>query len=373
MDNSKHEQNHQLNKQPKRSGRFSAEEKAEIVRQVEMGRTRAEVARQYGLHPNTIARWVTLRGSANAQGDLSKEAGLAPQSTRPHHSPSPVSEQQSELVLELKRKHPEMGPAQLRNQLRRFHAVSLSHKTIGKILRDAGFQLEKRVRDSEEQSVQRFEMTRPNELWTMDIKSFYVHDLKLYLIDVVDDYSRFVVAHKLLDKTSSEEVISVIRCGMQAHGKPERILTDRGTEFHSWQGISAFTKFLESESIEQSLSRPHHPQTAGKIEAVHRTLEKELIGVKRFDSFAHARQELLSYFEHYNHERTHMGIGGVTPADRYFGRINKVLADIERKSCGIDRGEDVQRLPGERAVVLQLVISNGQLELWFAGKRIVLG
>ena len=373
MDDSKYEREQQGSREQRRSGRFTAEEKAEIVRQVETGRTRAEVARQYRLHPNTVTRWLKLRGSAKAQGDHSKEAGLVPRSTRPHHSPSPVSAQDGELVIELKRKHPEMGPAQIRNQLRRFHAVSLSHKTIGKILRDAGFQLEKRVRDNEEHAVQRFEMTRPNELWTMDIKSFYVHDLKLYLIDVVDDYSRFVVAHRLLDKTSSEEVISVIREGMQAHGKPERILTDRGTEFHSWQGISAFTKFLENESIEQSLARPHHPQTAGKIEAVHRTLEKELIGVKRFDSFAHARQELLAYFEHYNHERTHMGIGGVTPADRYFGRISKVLADIERKSVSIDRGEDVQRLPGERAVVLQLVISNGQLELWFAGKRIVLG
>ncbi len=373
MDSNKDEQSHQLNNEPKRTGRFSAEEKAEILNQVEMGRTQAQVARQYGMHANTISHWLKLHDSAKAQGDQSKQAGLTPRSTKPHHSPSPVSEQDAELVLETKRKHPEMGPAQVRNQLRRFNGVSISHKTIGKILKDAGFELEKRVRDDEEQAVHRFEMTRPNELWTMDIKSFYVHELKLYLIDVVDDYSRFVVAHRLLDKTSSEEVISVIREGMQAHGKPERILTDRGTEFHSWQGISAFTKFLESETIEQSLSRPHHPQTAGKIEAVHRTLEKELIGVKRFDSFAHARRELLAYFDYYNHERTHMGIGGVTPADRYFGRISKVLADIERKTVSIDRGEDEQRLPGERAVVIQLVISNGQLELWFAGKRIALG
>lgn len=356
----------------RRTGRFSAEEKAEILAQVDMGRSQAEVARQYGLHPNTIGRWLKRRAEARSDGDASGASGLRPRSTRPHHAPSPVEEDERELIIELKREHPEMGPAQLRNQLRRFHAISLSHKVIGKVLRQAGFVLEKRVKDRDEAKVERFEMSRPNELWTMDTKSFYVHDLKVWLIDIIDDYSRFIVGFRLLrHAATSDDAVATVTEAMARHGKPERVLTDRGGEFHSWSGLARFTKFLQDESIEHSLARAHHPQTTGKIESMHRTLEKELIGIRRFDSFAQARREIAGYFEHYNFERTHMGIGGVTPADRYFGRLARVLADLEQRTPATSG--DAPRLPGERAVVLQLALVEGRLELWFAGKRVVLG
>jgi len=358
----------------RRTGRFSSAEKAEILKQIDMGRTQADVARQYGLHANTIGRWLKLRAAAKQSGDASGRSGLVAGSTRPLRSPSPVPAEQRELVAELKREHPGMGPAQLRNQLRRFHGISLSHKTIGKILKDAGFELEKRVSDEQEAAVERFEMSRPNELWTMDVKSFWVHDLKVYLVDIVDDYSRFVVGHGLFKQVTSAHTISVLAAAIERHGKPERVLTDRGSEFHSWSGaLSEFTKFLEGELIEHSLARPYHPQTCGKIEAVHATLEKELIGIVRFDSFSHAEREVAGYFEHYNFRRTHMGIGGVTPSDRYFGRVEQVLRDVERQAPALDRDARVPRMPGERAVVLQLAVTGGKLELFFAGKRIELG
>jgi hypothetical protein len=41
-------------------------------------------------------------------------------------------------------------------------------------------------------------MSRPNELWTLDIKEFFIHDLKMALITVIDDYARSVVGHSLL-------------------------------------------------------------------------------------------------------------------------------------------------------------------------------
>jgi len=355
------------------TGRFTVQQKEEVLRQVDAGRSRAKVARQYGVSTMTITRWLRARNAARKAGDASGRSGLKPKSTRPIDAPSPVTTAQRDQVLELKAEHPEMGPAQLRNQLRRFHGVSLSHKVIGKILKQAGHKLEVRVTDREEAVVERFEMSRPNELWTMDIKAFYVHDLKVYLFDIIDDYSRFVVGHGLYKEGTAEQAISVIRNAIQSHGKPERVLTDRGREFHTWAGESDFTRFLEDELIAHSLARPHHPQTCGKVEALHGTIEKELIGVVRFDSFAHAQREVAAFYERYNHERTHMGIGGVTPADRYFGRVAAVLSAIERGTAPADRPSEARKLPGERAVVLQLALVDGKLELWFAGKRIALG
>lgn len=356
------------------TGRYTAEEKARILEQVDRGRKQAEVARQYALNPKSISRWLVAREVAQRAGDAEGKSGLRARTTRPLDSISPVTPAQRDLVIEVKKEHPEMGPAQLRNQLRRFHGVSLSHKLIGKILKQNGFALEKRVSDKEDEQVQRFEMSRPNEMWTMDVKSFYIHDLKLYLIDVIDDFSRFVVGWGLFRESSIEHAMEVVRASMARHGKPERMLSDRGGEFHAWGAkASAFTSFLEEENIEHSLARPFHPQTCGKIEALHSTLEKELLGRVQFDSFSHAKRELERYFEGYNFERTHMGIGGVTPADRYFGRVPAGLTAIEANALALDRGGARQRLPGERAVVLQLAIVNGHIELWFAGKRVELG
>jgi transposase InsO family protein len=351
------------------TGRFDATTKSEACKQVDGGRTLVEVAKQYGMHPNTLGNWLKQREQARAQGQDDR-SGLMPKSTRPLYSPSPVSDEVRDKVLEAKREHPEMGPAQLRNHLRRFERISLSHKIIGKILRQAGIPLEKRVRDEEERVLTRFEMTRPNELWMMDVKSFFVHDLKVYLLTALDDYSRLVVDHELLNRSSSQAAIALVKRAIQRHGKPERVLTDRGGEFHSWQGVSVFTRFLEEEGIEHSLARPHHPQTCGKIEALHGTLDKELIGRVRFDGFLHAKREIAGYYEHYNFGRTHMGIGGVTPADRYFGRLPQILSEIERQSPSSDGRA---RLPGERAVVLQIALVDGKLELFFAGKRVALG
>ncbi len=353
------------------TGRFTAEEKAEILKQVDSGRSKTEVAEQYCTTRVSIRRWEKARDAAQRSGDKSGDSGLVAKSTRPHNSPSALDGEKIDLVLETKREHPEMGPAQIRNQLRRFHGLSISHKVIGKVLRDAGYELEKRVADKEADVVERFEMSRPNELWTMDIKDFYIHDLKVHLITVLDDFSRFVVGHRLLRSAGADDAIATVKDAVARHGKPERMLTDRGAQFHAWRGKSAFTEFLEVEMIEHSLARPHHPQTCGKIEALHGTLEKELIGVLRFDSFAHAQREMARYYEHYNLERTHMGIGGLTPADRYFGRADQVLAGVERRTPSVDRDGHL-RLPGERAIVMQLALVESRLELWFAGKRVKL-
>ncbi len=247
------------------TGRFTAEEKAEILKQIGSGRTKTEVAEQYGTTTVSIRRWEKAREAARGSGDPSGKSGLVARSTRPLTSPGALGPAETELVVETRREHPEMGPAQIRNQLRRFHGLSISHKVIGKVLRDAGFELEKRVGDREAEAVERFEMSRPNELWTMDIKDFYVHDLKVHLITILDDFSRFVVGHQLLRSALADDAIATVKGAIARHGKPERVLTDRGAQFHAWRGKAAFTAFLEGEMIEHSLARPHHPQTCGKI------------------------------------------------------------------------------------------------------------
>lgn len=355
------------------TGRVTPATRAEILRQVDAGRTAADVARQYGLHPVSVSRWLKARKAARSPADPDGQAGLKPRSTRPIDSVSPVSPERRALVLQAKQEHPEMGPAQLRNQLRRFHGVSLSHHVIASILKAAGSKLETRVPDDEEKAVERFEMTRPNELWTVDIKEFFVHDAKVHLFAFIDDFSRFVVGHGLFRDSTPDRAISVLEAAIARHGKPERVLSDRGREFHAWGGESEFTKFLEGQMIAHSLARPHHPQTCGKVEALFGTVTEELLGRVRFDSIAHAAREVARYFDHYNTRRTHMGIGGVTPADRYFGRVEVGLEMIAGRLPPIDRPNVATSIPGERPIILQIALEGERLVLWFAGRRVELG
>jgi len=86
------------------------------------------------------------------------------------------------------------------------------------------------------------------------------------------------------------------------------------------------------------MARTQHPQTCGKIEAFHRNIKRELIDVERFTSQEEAAQRIGAYVDHYNYGRPHQGIGGFTPADRYFGITEEVKRHLqERKAVGYER------------------------------------
>ncbi len=120
---------------PRETGRYAAAFKEDVLAQVASGRKLVEVAGQYGVPASTIARW--RRDAAAAGGALP-----APQSTRPTSSgPSPIDPDHRRLVLGLKESHPNMGLAQLQNQLRRLEGVKLGRHMIGRILKEAGIAL----------------------------------------------------------------------------------------------------------------------------------------------------------------------------------------------------------------------------------------
>ena len=111
-------------------------------------------------------------------------------------------------------------------------------------------------------------------------------------------------------------------------GKPEMVLTDRGAIFHTWSGIGRFDRVLEAYDIQHILASPENPRTCGKIEAVNKNIQKELIDRVEFRTYLDAKEQIGRWIDGYNHQRTHQGIGGVlVPADRFFGRYAKLDAN----------------------------------------------
>ncbi len=277
-------------------------------------------------------------------------AGLVDTGSRPHHQPKKTTQWLIDKVIGLKKERPEIGGQAASQHLARFESVELSPKTVSKIFKKHGLpdgdqaaaEASYKVRKDDgrlvEQTVEkeigeweRFCRPNPNDMWQMDIMSFYIRDAhRVCLITALDDCSRYIVNWGLFRDQTADNVLEVLRGALAKHGAPGEVLTDNGAQFKHWGGVTRFEKLLQKLDVQHVKARPHHPQTCGKIEAYHKTIHRELIDKEFFVSQEAASEKITRFVEHYNHARPHTSLDGFTPADRYFGVIDAVkryLAD----------------------------------------------
>jgi hypothetical protein len=176
-----------------------------------------------------------------------------------------------------------------------------------------------------------FERARPMQLWQSDITSFVLtrHSTRVYLTVFMDDHSRFVVSWALMLRQTNDLVMDTLLQGVQRFGKPEEVLTDQGRQYFSWRGRSDFQKLLDREGIRHVVSRSHHPETLGKCERFWETVGREFWDRVKPQELNDARERLAHFISHYNHFRPHQGIGGLVPADKFFGLESEIRKTIE--------------------------------------------
>lgn len=279
-----------------------------------------EAAKLAGVHYTSVYEW------RNQLSALGREAFLAKKTASRGRGEKQISESQEKAILNTWKNNRGFGPGQVRNQLRR-QGMTVSTRTVQRIMRANGYAGQRKR--SSEKKVLRFEATRPLELAQMDILEFYINNLKVYLLLLQDDFSRFILGWQLAAETSIDLVIAVVQQAIDRYGKMEEILSDRGFVFYSWKGCNRFEKYLETEEIHQAHARPHHPQTLGKVEATNKQLQKELLNRQHFDSVAEAQEAIGKWVDGYNYQRTHQGLGGLlVPADRFHGRTAEVSRAI---------------------------------------------
>ena len=288
---------------------------------------------------------------------------------RPVRVPKGVVKQ----VVSVWRNNPGFGPSQVHNQLRRV-GVKCDTKTIRKILKGHGY-TPPEAKPPRSGESQRFEASRPLELAQMDVLEFYVHGQHVYLMLMLDDHSRFLTGWELLQRQTMEDAIAVVEESIRRYGKPEQLLTDRGAVFHTWAGIGRFDRMLESYDIDHILAAPKNPKTCGKIEAVNKAIQKELIDRVEFRNFLDAKEQIGQWVDTFNHQRTHQGIGGVlVPADRFYGRADRVLERIHTQHVGKGAGAvppELETSEESREISLfQIRLVGDNLELWLFGRRV---
>jgi putative transposase len=260
-----------------------------------------------------------------------------------------------------------LGPSQVRNQLRR-QGMKVSIHTVRCVLEEYGYVTPKVRR--KEVNEQRFEAVRPNQMWHLDFLHRYINKQKVYILILLDDFSRFIVGGALWDGERVEAVMETFESSVTRYGRPEKVLSDGGSAFYSWRGVGRFTNLLTELEVDQIVA--DKPQTNGKLEVLNGNIQKEVFDGQRFFDLAETHRRFRSWIEFYNLRRTHHALGGLlVPADRYFGRAEEVLACIEseRPPAGIGEPAPV----GERHLDLFRVSSHrGQVELHLMGHRLVL-
>jgi transposase InsO family protein len=365
-----------------RARRFSEAQRTKALELCASGLTRKKVAEMVGTTTESLRRWGHLAAASageaptatlvagnvekRSKGTVVREGGLAPVEV--------------EAILKLKKQHPSMGPAQLRAQLKRFRGWRISVKAIASVLRRNGYRLvHTGSRPEGDEHPQRFEAPRRNAIWQIDFAEVRVGPERRFLLFLLDDYSRYIVGAALCEAPSSEAVVGELKRAIARHGKPESVYTDRGGAFLAWRDPSDFARFCETELIDHHVSRSYRPQGRGKVEALIGTMQRELWQVQHFCSVAEAEQQLADWVERYNEHRAHMGIDGLTPADRFFARANKVRAALEARIRQRTAAPEPAGAPLEEAAaaspleVLRVVMVDGNAELRVFGARVRLG
>lgn len=313
----------------------------------------AEAAEKYGVSSGAIYQWrrklATKGPDALADGRAHNKGGQV------------VPDWKREKVLAVKESDPGFGPSQIRNQLRR-QGITISVLSIRNILKEAGYELGRR--NAPKKDYIRFEASRPLELAQIDINEFYIHKQKVYLVLLLDDYSRFLLGFILLENCNMESIEQMVSTAIQRYGKMERLLSDRGFVFHGWRGINAFEKYLDEMDIYHIHTSPHHPETIGKIEAVNKNIQKELISQYEFASLAEAREKIREWIWRYNYHRVHQGLDGLcVPADRFHGWLEEVERGMSRM---VEDGID---LSARQVNLFNISLQNGKLVLTIMGRK----
>ena len=246
---------------------------------------------------------------------------------------SKLSEVTKRTIVMLKQAHPDWGCQRISDELVRGPALAASSSAVARVLHEAGYQMEERRTQPHPDKVRRFERAKPNQLWQTDLFTFVLkrQNRRLHLVAFMDDHSRFLVSYGLHASASSALVLEVLRAAIANYAPPAEILTDNGPQYVTWRGKSQFSRELDQQGIRQVISRPKHPQTLGKIERFWGTLWRECLERAVFLDLEDARRRIGLFIDHYNFQRPHQGLEGLTPADRYFEAAPTVLQMLKER------------------------------------------
>ena len=279
----------------------------------------AELCREFQISRPTGYLWLGRYRESERLQELQER------SRRPLRSPKQTAPEIEQRVVALRRQYPDWGAPKLVTVLKR-EGIQLPISTTHRILRRQGLV---READRHRKAVQRFQREQPNELWQMDFKGMPNDRPGCVPLSILDDHSRYAPGLFDLPGLQAKAVQQKLEMVFQESGLPEGMLMDHGTPWWNMQSQSGWTwltVWLMKLGIRVYLSGYRHPQTQGKIERFHGSLEAAMF--KRPKGARQNWQEWLDLYRYeYNHVRPHAALQMTVPSQHWSPSPRRYCAD----------------------------------------------
>lgn len=166
-------------------------------------------------------------------------------------------------------------------------------------------------------------ITRPNQVWAADITYIPMKRGFLYLVAIIDWYSRCVLAWRLSNTLEADFCVEALNDALRK-GKPEIFNTDQGSQFTG----EAFTGILENHGVRISMDGKGSYKDNIFIERLWRTVKYEEVYLKAYQDGRDARISLGDYFRFYNTERPHQSLEYRTPVEVYASAMKSIYGGM---------------------------------------------
>lgn len=245
-----------------------------------------------------------------------------------YHRPKPGSDKDADLrnrIDELYTECPFFGSRQMRDMLRR-EGWMVGRKRIQRLMRLMGLEAQcpkpNLSRPAKGHKIYPYLMRSmrvdgPNQAWCADITYIRMEGGFMYLMAIMDWYSRKVLSWELSNTLDTGFCLRALERAVASHGMPQAFNTDQGCQFTSTE----WTEQLKRHGIRISMDGRGRALDNAFVERLWRSLKYEEVYRREYHDIGHLRECLSVYFQFYNHRRPHSSLDGRTPAEAHTTQI----------------------------------------------------
>lgn len=281
-----------------------------------------EVLRMIGISRNKYYKWQVRKGKNNKHnGKIPKRNWTLPE--------------EKEAVIKYVLENYPLNSMFLKTGYRRIayemldkNIVALKPSVVYRILKDAGLLNRWSTKKKSSKGKGFTQPVKPHEQWHSDIKYVNLLGIYIFLITVMDGYSRYILHHELRFNMTKYDVELTIQKAREKYPEESpRLISDNGSQYVS----KDFEKFLKEISLQHTKTSISYPQSNGKIERFHRTIGEECLRTNSMLSIDDAKKIISEYIRYYNTHRLHSSLYYLTPEDFLLGRVEARIKEREEK------------------------------------------
>lgn len=244
-----------------------------------------------------------------------------------YYTPVPESEENLQIMRLFDEQYfhtPFYGVRKLTHWLRDEKQLIVNHKRVKRLMDLMGWQTIYRKKNTSRKKkgdpvypylLKGLEISRPNQVWAIDITYVPMRKGFMYLCAIIDLYTRYVVNWSISNTMTAEWVRTVVEDAINEYGQPEIINSDQGAQFTSYEYISLL---LQRETpIAISMDGKGRAIDNIFIERLWKSVKYECVYLKAFEDGVQLYNGLNEYFSFYNHKRSHQSLDYLKPAQLY--------------------------------------------------------